>query len=145
MKTSEATRKKIGEFEGLRLKAYLCPAGVWTIGYGHTRGVTPGMVITGAQADAFLAEDLAVAENNIFMRFPGITQNRFDAMVSLAFNIGNNKFNTSTLYRKARQNPADPTIRDEFNRWVHARVNGQMKVLPGLVKRRKWEADLYFS
>lgn len=141
MKTSEETRKKIGEFEGLRLNAYLCPAKVWTIGYGHTKGVTAGMVITQAQADAFLAEDLAMAENNISMRFPGISQNKFDAMVSLAFNIGNHAFNTSTLYRKAKINPDDPTIRAQFNRWVYAKG----KILPGLVKRRLWESELYFS
>lgn len=141
MKTSDATRAHIAQHEGLRLEAYLCPANVWTIGYGHTKGVTKGMIITKDQAEALLSEDLAVFEENISKRLPGLNQNQFDALVSFAFNVGNGAFNTSTLYRKAKQNPNDPTIRNEFAKWVHA--GG--RVLPGLVKRRAWEADLYFS
>lgn len=141
MKTSEAAKQAIGTFEGLKLKAYRCPSGVLTIGYGHTKGVYEGMVITKQQALAFLDEDLADVERNINARFPVITQSKFDAMISLSFNIGIQAFNTSTLYRKAKVNLNDSTIRAEFMRWVHS--NG--KVLPGLMSRRTWEANLYFS
>ena len=65
MKTSPKGIALIKEFEGLRLKAYLCPGGVWTIGYGHTTGVRPGMVITEAQAEKFLKEDLIVFEKAV--------------------------------------------------------------------------------
>lgn len=141
MKTSESAKQAIATFEGLKLKAYRCPSGILTIGYGHTKGVYEGMVITKEKALIFLGEDLAEAERNINARFPVTTQNKFDAMVSLTFNIGVQKFNTSTLYRKAKVNMNDATIRGEFMRWVHS--NG--KVLPGLVNRRTWEANLYFS
>lgn len=96
---------------------------------------------TKEQAIQFLTEDLADAESTVNIRFPGIKQNRFDALVDFVFNLGTSKFNTSTLYRKIKQNPDDPTIRAEFNRWIYS--NG--KVLPGLVTRRVWEANLYFS
>lgn len=141
MKTSESAKQAIGTFEGLKLKAYRCPSGVLTIGYGHTKGVREGMVITQAQALLFLAEDLGDVERNLNVRFPAISQKRFDAMISLSFNIGVQAFNTSTLYRKIKANPEDTAIRAEFMKWVHSKG----KVLPGLVQRRTWEANLYFS
>lgn len=141
MKTSESAKQAIGTFEGLELKAYLCSAGVWTIGYGHTKGVHKGMQITKEQALLFLSSDLADVERNLNMRFPSISQNKFDAMASLSFNIGIHAFNTSTLYRKAKANIDDPSIRAEFMKWVHSKG----RVLPGLVSRRTWEANLYFS
>lgn len=141
MKTSEAAKQAIGTFEGLELKAYRCPSGVLTIGYGHTKGVYEGMKITKEQALIFLSSDLADVERNINVRFPSISQNKFDAFISISFNIGIQAFNTSTLYRKAKADMNDPTIRTEFMKWVHSKG----RVLPGLVSRRTWEANLYFS
>ena len=141
MRTGEAAKQAIGTFEGLELKAYRCPSGILTIGYGHTKGVYEGMQITKEKALCFLGEDLAEVERNINFRFPLISQNKFDAFVSLSFNIGTQAFNTSTLYRKAKVNLNDPSIRAEFLKWVHSKG----RVLPGLVNRRTWEANLYFS
>lgn len=141
MKTSESAKQAIGTFEGLKLEAYKCPSGIWTIGYGHTKGVYGGMRITKEQALTFLSSDLADVERNLNVQFPSISQNKFDALISLSFNIGIQAFNTSTLYRKAKVNIDDPSIRTEFMKWVHSKG----RVLPGLVSRRTWEANLYFS
>jgi lysozyme len=70
-----------------------------------------------------------------------INQNQFDALVSFAYNLGVGNLKSSTLLKKVNANPSDPTIRDEFMKWV----NGGGKKLPGLVKRRQAEADLYFG
>lgn len=139
MRTSEQTIVKLQSFEKLELKAYKCPAGVWTIGWGHTKGVKPGQVISKEQALLFLKEDLKEVEDDISLRIRNLSQKQFDALVSLVFNIGTTKFHTSTIYRKLHSNPSDPTIADEFSRWKYS--NG--KVLPGLVTRRAWEAALY--
>ena len=141
MKTSAQGIELIKRHEGLRLKAYKCPAGVWTIGYGHTRGVREGFVITEEEATAFLKSDLKDAENTVNAALPAINQNQFDALVSFVFNIGSGNFLKSTLLKKAKANPADATIQQELLKW---RLAGG-KVLPGLEKRRKDEADLYFS
>lgn len=90
MKTSDNGVSLIKRFEGCRLKAYKCPAGVWTIGYGHTAGVVEGMTITQAQADAYLRDDIAKYENAV-MKYDSIyhfNQNQFDALVSFTFNCG---------------------------------------------------------
>ena len=141
MKTSAQGIVLIKRHEGLRLKAYKCPAGVWTIGYGHTSGVREGFVITEEEATVFLKSDLRTAENTVNAALPTINQNQFDALVSFVFNIGSGNFLKSTLLKKAKANPADATIQQEFLKW---RLAGG-KVLPGLEKRRKDEADLYFS
>jgi len=121
MKTSPKGIALIKEFEGLRLKAYKCPGGVWTIGYGHTAGVRPGMVITEAQAEEFLKEDLFSCENAVNNQKLSINQNQFDALVSLIYNIGIGNFQKSTLLRKARVNPNDNSIMDEFLKWVYSK------------------------
>ena len=141
MKTSPKGIALIKEFEGLRLKAYKCPGGVWTIGYGHTAGVRPGMVITEAQAEEFLKEDLFSCENAVNNQKLSINQNQFDALVSLIYNIGIGNFQKSTLLRKARVNPNDNSIMDEFLKWVYSKG----RVLPGLQRRRLAEMKLYFS
>lgn len=131
----------VKQFEGLELKAYLCPAKVWTIGYGSTGPhVKPGQVITEAQADALLQRDLDRFEDAVAQAAPGATQNQFDAMVSLAYNIGVGAFLGSTLlklhkagdYRRAAE---------AFGSWV----NAGGKRLEGLVRRRAAEAQLYRS
>ena len=141
MKTSPKGIALIKEFEGLRLKAYKCLGGVWTIGYGHTAGVKPGMVITEAQAEEYLKEDLFSCENAVNNQKLSINQNQFDALVSLIYNIGIGNFQKSTLLRKARINANDNSIMDEFLRWVYSKG----RVLPGLQRRRLREMKLYFS
>lgn len=141
MKTSPKGIALIKEFEGLRLKAYKCPGGVWTIGYGHTAGVKPGMTITEEQAEQFLKEDLIVFEKAVNNQNLSINQNQFDALVSLIYNIGIGNFQKSTLLRKARVNPNDNSIMDEFLKWVYSKG----RVLPGLQRRRLAEMKLYFS
>lgn len=142
MKASERAYALIRKFEGLRLAAYRCPAGIWTIGYGHTSGVVPGMSITESRAEELLAQDVAVAEGIINAeRIPGLSQCRFDALVSFVFNVGGANFKRSTLLAKVKANPDDNSIIDEFLRWVY----GGGVVLPGLQKRRLEEMRLYFS
>ena len=141
MKTSNKGIELIKRHEGFRNKAYKCPADVWTIGYGHTRGVNNGDGITEMEGERFLRQDLAHAEAVVNSQRGDLTQNQFDALVSLVFNIGSGNFTRSTLLRKLKVNANDPTIAYEFSRWKY----GGGKVLPGLVKRRKDENDLYFQ
>ena len=131
----------IKEFEGLRLKAYKCPGGVWTIGYGHTAGVKPGMVITKAQAEEYLKADLIAFERYLNGLGLALNQNQFDALISFIYNVGTGNFSNSTLLRKVRANPQDNSIMDEFLRWVYSKG----RVLPGLQRRRLAEMKLYFS
>lgn len=127
----------IKKYEGLRLTAYKCPAGVWTIGYGHTKGVSNGMVITQAQADKYLLEDIAFAEKNVnsFNSKYFWTQNEYDALVSFAFNIGSINQLTANGTRDKK------TIGDKILLYNKAGGN----VLNGLVRRRKEEHELYFD
>lgn len=141
MTTSKTGLALIAAHEGLKLKAYLCPAGVPTIGYGHTKGVRMGDTITPDQADEFLREDLADAEKAVNAQGLKINQNQYDALVSFTFNVGVGNFGKSTLLKKVKANADDPAIRNEFARWN----KGGGKVLPGLTRRRKEEADLYFK
>lgn len=140
MKASEKAYSLIRRFEGLRLVAYRCSAGVWTVGYGHTSGVVPGMAITKEQAEEFLRQDIAIAENIVNAECANLRQFQFDALVSFVFNVGGGNFRKSTLLKKIKANPDDNSIMDEFLRWVYA--NGV--VLPGLQKRRLAEMRLYF-
>ena len=141
MKTSPKGIALIKEFEGLRLKAYKCPGGVWTIGYGHTAGVKSGMVITEAQAEEYLKADLVPFERYLNGLGLALNQNQFDALVSFIYNVGTGNFSSSTLLRKVRANPQDNSIMDEFLRWVYSKG----RVLPGLQRRRLAEMKLYFS
>lgn len=132
--------------EGLRLRAYRCPAGVWTIGYGHTRNVRPGQTITEQEARDLLAADLAALRRRLdaLCRQSGgirLTPNREAALLSFAFNVGFGALSRSTLWRKVVGNQDDPAIAAEFARWKYA--GG--KVMVGLVKRRAEEAALYFA
>jgi len=139
MKTSPVGIELIKRFEGLRLKAYKCPAGMWTIGYGRTFNVSEGMEIPKEQAEAFLKEDLKVYEDSVNDGIEiKITQNQFDAMVSFCFNLGIKAFNDSYI-KKYTNEKRFPEVREQFMRFVYA--GG--KKLDGLIKRRKAEADLY--
>ena len=141
MKTSPKGIALIKEFEGLRLKAYQCPGGVWTIGYGHTAGVKPGIVISEAQAEEYLKADLIAFERYLNGLGLALNQNQFDALISFIYNVGTGNFSNSTLLRKVRANPQENSIMDEFLRWVYSKG----RVLPGLQRRRLAEMKLYFS
>lgn len=141
-KSSEVLINKVKDFEGMKLTAYKCPAGVWTIGAGHTRGVKEGMKITEAQALSLLKGDLLPCEQYVNGLNVCKTQGQFDALVDFCFNLGTGSLGRSTLLRLIRHGYAtEKQIRDEFAKWVHS--GG--KVLNGLVKRRAWDADRYFS
>jgi lysozyme len=137
----------IRKFEGLKLRAYLCPAGIWTIGYGNTffengSKVQEGNKITLDRADRLLFFVVTKFENEVKKIVKSeINENQLGALTSFAFNVGAGNLAKSTLLKKVNANPNDATIRDEFMRWTKA--GG--KVLNGLVTRRKAEADLYFS
>ncbi|HEJ9146323.1 TPA: lysozyme [Serratia marcescens] len=144
MKTSNNGRNFIKGFEQLRLKAYPDPGTggkPWTIGWGHTKGVKQGDRITQEQAEAFFSEDLAVFELTVngAIKRP-MTQNQFDAMVSLAFNIGGPAFAGSTLVKKFNAGDSHGSA-DEFPKWR----NSAGKVMPGLVKRRAAEREMFLS
>lgn len=141
MKASVDAYELIKQFEGLRLEAYLCPAGIWTIGYGHTSGVSPNSFITIQEADEYLHRDVAAIEMQLNKLNLSLRQCQWDAIVSFVFNVGIGNFKASTLLAKIRINPDDNSIIDEFLRWVYA--NG--KVMRGLQKRRLTEMKLYFS
>ena len=145
MKTSNKGVEFIKRHEGFRNSAYKCPAGVWTIGYGHTSGVNSGDVITAMEGGRLLRHDLAHAEAVVNNQRVDLTQNQFDALVSFVFNVGSGNFAKSTLLRKLKVDANDPTIASEFRKWDKARQNGILKVLPGLAKRRAEEANLYFT
>lgn len=141
MKTGIQGIKLIKKFEGCKLTAYKCPAGIWTIGYGHTRNVHKGEVITQQQADELLKQDLNIYEIGVEALKLNINQNQFDSLVSFAFNLGLGALQKSTLLKRIKVNPNDPKIKDEFLRWSYA--GG--KQLKGLLLRRQAECDLYFN
>ena len=128
--------KKVAEFEGLRTRAYKCPGGVWTIGYGHTEGVKPGQRCTRRQAEAWLREDLAMAANEVGKLGLELTQGQAEALVDFVFNLGINALKGSTLLKKIRAGASTGEIQSEFRRWVYA--GGEVQ--KGLVRRREWEA-----
>lgn len=147
MNISVTGRELIASFEGLRLEAYLCPAGVWTIGYGHTKGVKPGDKLSDkTEAQMLLSEDLAVWNAGVWGAIAGAntTQSQFDAMVSLAFNIGLAGFRTSSVLRQHKAGNYMAAA-DAFRLWNKATVDGNLVALPGLTRRRAAEAALYLA
>lgn len=141
MKTSERSLNLIKHLEGLRLQAYQCSAGVWTIGYGHTAGVRPGDIIDEVQAGIFLRQDVAASECTVMRLVTvALSQHQFDALVSFVFNTGNGNFAASTLLKKLNAGDYNGAA-DELLRWIHA--GG--KSLPGLVARREAERTLFLT
>lgn len=144
MKTSKAGLDLIKQFEGCRLRAYKCPAGVLTIGFGHTSAagepkVTTGMTITQAQANKILANDLGQYEDAINRLVTvDLTQNQFDALVSFVYNVGPATFAKSTLLKKLNAGQYD-AVPAELMKWTR----GGGKELPGLVRRRRAETALW--
>lgn len=148
MELSTKIKDMIRSWEGCRLTSYRCPAGVLTIGYGHTgKDVTPGKTITRAEAIRLFDRDISLFAAKVADQLRGVSlnNNQFDALVSLSYNIGSLPAKAPTLLRMVKGDPDDPAIRNEFMKHVNARVNGVLKSLPGLVKRRRAEADHYFS
>ena len=135
------------KFEGCKLKAYRCPAGVCTIGYGHTSSagapeVVDGMTITQAQADEILKRDLVKFESAVTdLVKVRLTQNQFDVLVDFAYNAGVGNLKSSTMLKKVNASDLD-VVPAELMKWT----KGGGKVLPGLVRRRQaagawWNAD----
>lgn len=135
----------IKKWEGLRLKAYLCPAGVPTIGYGHTYNVKMGQTISVAQAELFLDHDYQDAEEQVLslVKVP-LTENQLGALTSFVFNLGVGNLRISTLLRKLNQGDYRGAA-EQFGAWNKARVNGVLTVLDGLTKRRADEKNLFLT
>jgi lysozyme len=139
MRTSPVGIALIQKFEGCKLEAYRCSAGVLTIGYGRTKGVKKGDTCTQAQADAWLVEDLDEAEDGVHICVEvKLTQNEFDALVSFTFNLGIKSLSQSTLLRLLNQGKTKEAAA-QFHRWC----NAGGKRVEGLVRRRAAEADLF--
>lgn len=148
MKISNVGLELIKSFEGCQLKAYKCPAGVWTIGWGTTEpvnGVRPheGMRITQAQADSLLVEHLQAYENAVNRLGAELNQNQFDALVSFCYNLGTGIFKGSLLNAiKASQ---WSNVASQMLLYNKARVNGKLTVLKGLERRRQAESALFLK
>ena len=137
MKTSNYAIESIKQFESCRLTAYKCPAGVLTIGYGHTKNVTSGMKITQVEADNFIKSDILPIEMFLNKLKINLKQGQYDALIDFMFNLGITKFKNSTLFKLIKSKASDKDICNEFMKWVHA----GSKVLPGLYQRRVWECE----
>jgi lysozyme len=145
MEVNKAGRDLIKQFEGCKLKAYKCPAGLWTISWGLTfypdgTKVKEGDVITQQQAEDYfnaIVDDFA-KDVDVLVK-SNVTANNFSAIVSFAFNVGIGNFRKSTLLKKVNVNPKDTSISAEFKKWVRAND----RVMQGLVRRREAEAKLY--
>lgn len=138
-------RNLIKVSEGCVLETYKCPAGVTTIGYGHTKGVELGDKITKETAEKYLDEDIQEVEtfvrNNVTVP---LTQNEFDALVSFGFNVGCGKLNDSTLLRKLNSGDYQGAA-EEFDRWNKINKDGTFVVSQGLTNRREREKELFLS
>ena len=139
MNTSAEGISLIKKFEGCELTAYQCSAGVWTIGYGHTKDVEPGMQITQEDAEEMLVEELHEYENyiNKYVTAP-LSQNQFDAMVSWVYNLGPANLKASTLLKVLNAEDYDG-VPAQIKRWNKA--GGE--ILDGLIRRREAEARLF--
>lgn len=145
MKTSEEGVDLIKHFEGLRTQAYQDMAGIWTIGWGHTgKGAQPGFKITIAAAEDLLRRDIATAEKAVLAATAGtpLTQGQLDALVSFVFNLGAGQFNKSTLLARIRAGDMAGAAK-QFLRWTKARVGKELIEVPGLLKRRTAEMELF--
>lgn len=146
MKISEKGLQGIIAFEGMELKAYKCPAGVWTIGVGHTghvygEPIREGMAITKVEAERLLEMDIAPIERYLWRQpfAARLKQREFDALVSFIFNVGAGAFETSTMRKKLCMGASAEEVAAEFPKWTYGTVNGKKEKLPGLVTRRAKE------
>lgn len=129
MNISENGKNLIKKYEGCRLTAYKCPAGVWTIGWGHTKTAKEGMVITQEEADRLFNEDIKRYEEPV-QKYKNLNQNQYDALVSFTYNCGAGAL-------------ADVMSSNNVAATMLLYVNGGGKRLEGLVKRRHEEVTLY--
>lgn len=140
---NKAGLELVKSFEGLRLKVYLDPVNILTVGYGHTgKELRLGQSITKEKAEELLKADLFSAESaveNCVVR--KINDNQFSALVSFAFNVGNGAMKNSTLVKLLNQGAPKEAVADQFLRWNKA--GG--KALPGLTRRRRAERELFLS
>ena len=135
----------IAEREGCKLRAYLCPAGVWTIGWGHTKGVKPTDLWTQEYADKMLLQDLRAFTTRVSdLCARPADPYQLGAMVSLAFNVGIGGFSKSTVLRQHNAGNDQAAAR-AFALWNKATINGQLKALDGLTIRRSLESALYLK
>ena len=146
MKLSQKGVDFIKSHEALRLKAYQDSKGVWTIGWGHTKNVHPGDVITREQAEQFIRDDFTWVERTLNADLvigrdkPLVTQNEFDALCSLVFNIGSDAYLESTVRRKIKQGDKMAAAR-AFKMWVYS----NHKFIQGLANRRADEVRLFLQ
>lgn len=133
-------KKLIAQYEGCRLKAYRCPAGKWTIGYGETQGIKEGMEWTQKQADDALEKRIVQMKKEILATCPALkpSSNRLAACISLAYNIGIGNFAGSSVAKYIRRGEYRAAA-DAFGMWVYV---GKQK-LPGLVNRRQAERTVF--
>lgn len=144
MKASDILINKLKEFEGFSAKPYKADKSekYLTIGYGHYGAdVKVTMTVTKDSAEKLLRKDLVTYENYINKLRVAETQGQFDALVDFCYNLGCNALGSSNLLKRIKAKASEKLIRAEFNRWVYC--GG--KKLTGLVTRRQWEADRYFS
>ena len=141
LKVSERLINHIKASEGLRLKAYKCAANQWTIGYGHTTGVSPNMVITAQQADKLLRQDLVYFENHVRKKVPTASQGEFDALVSICFGTGPSVFDATGI--ATYHNTMSPI--QTAKKITHTAITAKGTVLNGLVTRRLKESKIYLS
>ena len=143
MKPSRMLTEAVKGFEGFRARAYRDSAGVLTIGYGHTLGVKPGDTVTEEEAGKMLEHDLWTAARFADTMPQLGTQGRYDAVVDFIFNLGAGTFRRSTLCRLITRQAPTAAVQKEFMKWVYATDvrTGKKVKLPGLVKRRQWEAE----
>lgn len=149
MKTGQKGLALIKDFEGWYSNPYLDPVGIATIGYGFTYYLPGRKKVTlkdkplsKAEGEPMLKEILTNYENDVLrMVKKPLTQNQFDALISFTYNLGATNLGKSTLLKKVNKDPNDPLIAIEFMKWV----NAGGKPFNGLIRRRKAEADLYFT
>lgn len=136
----QEAKRLIAKFEGCKLKAYKCPAGIWTIGYGHTEGVKAGDVWTQERADEELEKEIREFETGVIRACPVLADypNRLAACISLAYNIGLGNFAGSSVAKYIRRGEYRAAA-DAFGMWVYA---GKQK-LQGLVNRRQAERTVF--
>lgn len=143
MQVSDTGLNLVKRFEGVSTIAYRCPAGVLTIGYGHTAGVSEGDTLTEEECDALLQDELKLYANLVLscVKVP-LTEHQLDALTSFTFNVGIGAFKSSTALQKINASNFD-AVPAELLRWDKATVNGKLTVLKGLVRRRTAEAALF--
>lgn len=147
MKVSERGIDLIKKYEGCKLKSYLCPSNIPTIGFGNTyyldkTKVELGQKITQEQADKLLLSTLSKIEKDVWSVIKqSVNQRMFDSLVSFTYNVGLGNLKSSTLLKKVNKDINDPTIKDEFLKWNKSKG----RVLNGLSKRRNDEWLLYSS